>query len=212
MKNSCIKLFTLILIIILSSSNCFSKSTNSSSKGYIGTLPDLTRKYTSSEDNEKQPIKGVPSRYFNSENDLKPVPQDDPTFVNIILKPGKPSKYITDLNEFIPMLESIFDIIENNESVQVFNAKVYFFNTNADYFRDEYSGKPESNYVTYKKLMELNSHARSVALLRSEALKYNPYLSYHSEGYVYNPNNIQQQLDYLKSEIQQTILLLRDAK
>jgi len=60
--------------------------------------------------------------------------------------------------------------------------------------------------------MELNTHAHSVALLRSEAVKYNPYLAYHSEGYVYNPNNIQQQLDYLKNEIQQTILLIREGR
>ena len=143
---------------------------------------------------------------------MKPIPQDDPTFVNIILKPDKVSKYVKDLNEFIPMLEEISDLIDENSNVQVFNAKIFYFNKSVDYFRDKYADKPESNYQTYKKLMELNTHARSVAHLRSEAFKYNPYLAYHSEGYVYNPNNIQQQVEYLKSEIEQTILILRDAR
>ena len=110
------------------------------------------------------------------------------------------------------MLETISDMIEQESNVQVFNAKVYYFNRNVDYFRDKYDGKPESHYLTYKKLMELNTHAQSVALLRSEAQKYNPYLAYESEGYVYNPNNIRQQLEYLKKEIDQIILILREAK
>jgi hypothetical protein len=54
-------------------------------------------------------------------------------------------------------------------------------------------------------------HAKSVALLRNEAQKYNPYLAYGSSGYIYNPNNITEQLEYLKAEIEQTILLLKEA-
>ena len=45
--------------------------------------------------------------------------------------------------------------------------------------------------------MELNAHTKSIALLRTEAEKYNPYLSYGSAGYIYNPNNIQEQLGIL---------------
>ncbi len=198
-----------VLLLILNSPICIAKSTASSAKGYVGILPDLTRKFTPKE-NSKPSVKSTPAQDFNSENALKPVPQEDPTFVNIILKPDKISKYTIDLNEFIPILENIYDIIDEDKNVQIFNAKVYYFNKSADYFKDKYSDKPESNYITYKKLMELNTHARSVALLRSEALKYNPYLAYHNEGYVYNPNNIKQQLDYLKNEIQQTILMIRE--
>jgi hypothetical protein len=59
--------------------------------------------------------------------------------------------------------------------------------------------------------MELNTHAKSVALLRSEALKYNPYLAYSGAGYIYDPNNINEQLEFLKTELEKTILLLKDA-
>ena len=179
-------------------------------RGYVGTLPNLTRGYEAKEPQKTVPeIK--PSKNFNSESELKPVPRDNPAFVNIILKPDKTSQYVNDINEMIPLLENIYDLIDNKGNVQVFNAKVYYFNKNVDYLRDKYLNKPESQFVSYKRLMELSMHARSIALLRSEAEKYNPYLAYGSSGYIYNPNNIAEQLDYLKTEIEQTILILKES-
>ena len=187
-------------------------------KGYVGTLPELTRDYGpgggSGEDGEEEQtksVKPIESKDFNSENEIKPAPIDDPAFVNIILKTDKTSRYANDLNEFILMLENLYDVIDSGSNVQLFNAKVYYFNKNVDDFRDRYAGKPESSYISYKRIMELNAHTKSIALLRTEAEKYNPYLSYGSAGYIYNPNNIQEQLGFLKTEIQQTIILLRES-
>jgi hypothetical protein len=210
-----IQLFYILLVfalLVMPSNLSYSKNApeNFGGRGYVGTLPDLTRSF------EPTPEKKItpdiqPAKDFNSESEIKPVPRDNPTFVNIILKSDKTSQYVNDLNEFIPMLENIYDLIDNEGNVQIFNAKVYFFNKNADYFRDKYSNKPESQFVSYKRLMELSLHAKSVALLRNEAQKYNPYLAYGSSGYIYNPNNITEQLEYLKAEIEQTILLLKEA-
>lgn len=183
-------------------------------KGYVGTLPVLTRNYGSNEEatnTTPTSVSPIPSKDFNSENEIKPAPIEDPSFVNIILKTNKSSKYANDLNELIPILEEIYDMIDENKNVQIFNAKVYYLNKSIDYFKDKYANKPESQYISYKRLMELNTHTRSIALLRAEAEKYNPYLSYGSEGYIYNPNNIREQLGYLKDEIRQTVLLLRES-
>lgn len=179
-------------------------------RGYVGTLPDLTRTYQPPKEKKIAP-EMKPVKDFHSADEIKPVPRDNPTFVNIILKTEKTSQYVNDLNEFIPLLENIYDLIEDNSNVQVFNAKVYYFNKSAEYFREKYDNKPESQFVSYKRLMELSTHAKSIALLRSEAVKYNPYLAYGSAGYSYNPNNITEQLEYLKSEIQQTILILKES-
>lgn len=200
-------------LIIFQGSFCCAKKARPESfdgKGYVGTLPDLTREYEPQEPKQTTPQMN-PAKDFNSEDELKPVPRDNPAFVNMILKPDKTSQYVNDLNEFIPMLEDIYDLIEEESNVQIFNAKVYYFNKNADYFRDKYSGKPESHFVSYKRLMELSLHARSIALLRNEAEKYNPYLAYGDSGYIYNPNSITEQLGYLKTEIEQTILLLKES-
>lgn len=201
-----------ILILLLAGGLCFAKDRPESfdGRGYVGILPDLTRGYESEEPKQKHP-EMKPAKDFNSENELKPIPRDNPGFVNIILKSDKTSQYVNDINEFIPLLESIYDLIDNNSNVQIFNAKVYYFNKSADYFRDKYMNKPESEFVSYKRLMELNLHSRSIALLRSEAEKYNPYLAYGGAGYVYNPNNITEQLEYLKTEIEQTILILKES-
>ena len=178
--------------------------------GYVGTLPDLTRQYQPTEPKSTKPVIEQVEN-FHSSDQIKPIPRDNPAFVNIILKQDKTTRYVNDINEFIPMLEKIYDSIEDGENVQLFNAKVYFFNKNADYLRDKYVEKPEGEYISFKKLMELSTHAKSIALLRSEAQKYNPYLAYSGAGYIYDPDNITQQLEYLKKEVEQAILLLRDA-
>lgn len=205
--------YTLIIIslLCLQANYSFAKSTpeDFEGKGYVGTLPNLNRGYEVKEV-KKTPTEPKPSKDFNSENELKPVPRDNPAFVNIILKTDKTTQYTNDINEFIPLLEDIYDLIDDNSNVQIFNAKIYYFNKSAEYLRDKYKNKPESQYVSFRRLMELNTHAKSIAILRNEAEKYNPYLAYGSSGYIYNPNNISEQLDFLKTEIQQTILILKD--
>ncbi len=193
----------LIAIIFMLTSACYAA-------GYVGTLPDVTRSFVPSEPRSVKPVFEEVENFY-SPNQVKPAPRDNPTFVNIILKKDKTSQYLNDLNEFIPMLEKIYDSIEDKENVQLFNAKVYFFNKNADFMREKYLDKPESEYISFKKLMELSSHSKTLATLRSEAQKYNPYLAYGGAGYIYDPNNIDEQLNFLKIEIEQAILLLKEA-
>ena len=180
-------------------------------KGYLGTLPNLTKEHEPNEPSESAPIFDK-TQQFHSQNELRPIPRDDASFVNIILKPDKTSPYINDLNEFILILEKIYDSIENREDVQKFAAKVYFFKKHADYFRDKYANKPESFYISYQKLLELSLRANTVSNLRSEAEKYKPYLAYSGTGKVYNSENIDRQLEYLKSEIESVIVILKEAE
>ena len=204
-------LISIVLIFILSFQTGFAISTSTTEgRGYVGKLPNLSREYTPKNSTQSKP-EIIPSKDFNSENDLKPIPKEDPTFVNIILKKEKNSQYINDLTEFLPILENLTDLIEKESSVQLFNAKVYYFNKNAEYFRDKYLNKPESQFVSYKKLLELSTHAKSIAMLRNEAIRYNPYLASSQPDYIYNPNNVKKQIDYLKTEIEQTIIILKDA-
>lgn len=204
-------LIVLILLAMPTSEGVLAKSSEDlSGKGYVGTLPDLNKAF------EKEQPKKIypdfkPAKDFNSANELKPVPRDNPAFVNIILKTDKTSKYVNDVNEFIPMLEALSDMIDDNVNVQVFNAKAYYFTKSADYFKDKYANKPESYFISYKKLLELSMHTKSIALLRTEAAKYNPYMAYGGSGYLYNPDSLTEQLGYLKKEINQTILILKEA-
>lgn len=80
-----------------------------------------------------------------------------------MLKTDKTSPYLNDLNEILPQLEKLLVCIENNDNVQKFKAKAYFFNKTVDYLRNKYEGKPESSYISYQKLLELSSHTQSIA-------------------------------------------------
>ena len=125
------KLILLILVFILSLPSYAKKTADYEGMGYVGTLPDVTRNFSPSEPKSTKPIIEQIDN-FNSINYVKPIPRDNPTFVNIILKKDKTSQYINDINEIIPMLEKIHTSIEENENVQLFNAKVYFFNKSVD--------------------------------------------------------------------------------
>lgn len=203
------KILLVICLTLLAFPAFSATKEDNSGKGYLGTLPDLKSKYRPSETTTVRPdFEEVET--FKSASFVKPVPRDNPTFVNIILKRDKTSQYVNDINEFIPILEKIYDSIDEQENVQLFNAKVYYFNKNADYLSTKYIDKPEGEYISFKKLMELSTHAKSIALLRAEAQKYNPYLAYSDKGYIYDPNNIDEQLNFLKKEVKQIILLLKD--
>jgi len=194
------KILVFILAIVIGTQGVFafslfgnkSKKTSPSAlegKGYAGTLPNVTKKFTTTEPSDAKPTYEKTDT-FHSSNEIKPVPRDNPAFVNIILKSDKTSQYINDINEFLPVVEKVYNSIENGEDVQRFVACVFFLNQNADYLREKYEGKPESNYVSFRKMLELSFHAKAVSALRAEAVRYNSYLAYSGAGYIYDPNNI----------------------
>lgn len=219
------KFFVLVLMIFFSTVSCSAFSFgwkkdnstpkdiefNNEGKGYVGTLPDISKNFQSSEPKATKPIYEK-SKKFNSSDEIKPIPRENPAFVNIILKSDKTSQYVNDINEILQLLENILFCIDNNYDVQKFNAKVFFFNKTVEYLQGKYAGLPESSYTSFQKLLTLNTHTKSVATLRTEAEKYRPYLAYTGSGYLYNENVINQQLDYLKTEIEETIVILKDVR
>ena len=178
-------------------------------KGYAGTLPSLGEKIEKSKTKVTTPI-FESQEGFNDPSDLKPVPKDNPAFINIIQKKDETSNYANDAGEIIPMLEKLVDCIEDNESLQLFITKANLLTLNIDNLAEKYDGKPESYYTSFKKLQEVNNYIKSIATLRREAVTYQRYLAYSTSGSIYNPENIAQQLEYLVEELTTTILLLKE--
>ncbi len=178
-------------------------------KGYAGTLPNLGDKIEKSKTKVATPIFEA-QEGFDNPSDLKPVPKDNPAFINIIQKKGKTSQYANDTNEIIPMLEKLVDCIEDNESLQLFITKANLLTLNIDNLAQKYDGKPECYFESFRKLQEVNRYVKSISTLRREAVTYQRYLAYSSSGSIYNPENIQQQLQYLLEEMNSAILLLRE--
>ena len=107
-------------------------------------------------------------------------------------------------------MEKLVDSIEAEENVQLFVTKANLLTMNVDYLIDKYKNKPESYYESFKKLLEVNRYTKTLSNLRREAVVYQRYLAYSESGSIYNPENINQQLQYLLEELNSAILLLRD--
>ena len=201
-------LLLFILTIIICPNAWAAKPVIDQSKGYVGELPQLGKEYV-----ETEPTKAKPqyeaTKKFNSANQVKPVPRDNPAFVNIILKADKKTQYINDINELIPTLEKIYDSIENEEDVQKFIARTYFFNKTIEYLRNKYENKPEFYFISFQKILETDLHVQTVANLRAEAVKNAPYMAYGADGKIYNSINVDEQLSFLKKDIEETITIIK---
>lgn len=179
--------------------------------GYVGTLPNIEESYPQNETKESLP--GV--EYQNGFNDpyaIKPAPKDNASFINIIVKKDKTSQYVNDLNDIIPIVENLQTTIESKDDVQKFNAQSYFLKENVEYFRNKYKNKAEESYISFKKLMLLNTHIQAIAQLRLESETYSPYLEAEGSGNIFTQNNINTQLDYLLAEIKSTLVVLKETK
>lgn len=177
-------------------------------KGYAGTLPELNKNLQPKQKKVSTPI-FESQENFNSPSDLKPVPKDNPAFINIISKKDKTSAYVIDANEIIPLIQKLADCIEENASVQLFVTRANVLAMNLDHLNSKYNGQPESYYESFKKLMEINQYIKSIAQLRREAITYQRYLAYQSTGSIYNPENINQQLQYLLEELNTAVIMLK---
>lgn len=205
----------LLLLITLPSNAAFWNKKNKAleqelqGKGYAGNLPDIGEKIERSKTKVTTPVFEA-QEGFDNPAELKPVPKDNPAFINIIQKKDKTSQFVNDVNEVIPMLEKLVDCIEDNESLQLFITKANLLTLNIDNMAEKYNGKPESYYESFRKLQEVNRYVKSISLLRKEAVTYQRYLAYSESGSIYNPENINQQLQYLLEELNTAILLLRE--
>lgn len=209
------KILIVLLIIMCSSLGCMAKTADSTtnnvldSKGYTGTLPDILDKYQTT-----KPAKGTPvfeaEEGFDDPDKLRPVPSENPAFVDIIMKRDKTSNYVKDISRIIPQVEALIDCIENGEDIQMFVAKATTFDFSVGALRKRYEGKPESYFVSYTKLMELALRAKSLAELRKEGAEYNKYLAYQSAGAIYAPDNINKELEYFLEELQKALGVLRE--
>ena len=177
-------------------------------KGYAGTLPDLESKVRTKQDKVVKPV-FESQKGFDNPSNIKPVPRDNPAFVDIISKKDRTSGYVIDANNIIPMMEKLVDCIEDNGNVQLFVTRANVLTMNIDYLVEKYNGQPESYYESFKKMLEVNRYVKSLAQLRREAVTYQRYLAYQATGSIYNPENINQQLQYLLEELNNAILLLK---
>lgn len=213
------KIFSLILFLFCLASPAFAgifekkpaKLVIPQGSGYVGTLPNIESGFPQSQTQEAAPAFEYKDG-FNDPYSIKPIPRDNPSFVNIIMKKDKTSAYINDLNYIISIIEDLQTDIEDSQNVQKFNAESYFLKENVEYFRDKYKNKAEESYISYRKLLQLNTHVQTIAQLRLESEAYSPYVTAQGSGNMFTSNNIDNQLDYLLKDIKSTLVVLKQTR
>lgn len=208
------KILVLLLMLFCASQCTFAKAAKlviPEGSGYVGTLPDVTERFQKSEPQDARPSSSYKNN-FDTQDDIKPAPRDNPAFVNIIMKKDKTSQYINDLNDLISIIEQLQTVIEDKDGVQRFNAESYYLGKNVEYFRDKYKNKAESSYVSFKKVTQLNTHVQTISQLRLDSEVYTPYVTAEQSGNMFSQNSIDTQLGYLLDEIKSTLVVLKEAR
>ena len=184
-----------------------------SGAGYMGTLPDIESEfsYLRKESSEKSIAPySVQELDKKNEQELKPVPRDDDKYVDIIIKKDKSSQYMNDVNDVILILEKLRKCLNTNQDIQKFNAIVSNLIDNVDYIKNEYSGKPEENYLSYNKLIQISSIARETASFRTRIQRTQLYLPYTSSDNIYTKENLDSKLKNLLNTVNETIFILKN--
>ncbi|MGN1124978.1 MAG: hypothetical protein ACI4SM_02210 [Candidatus Gastranaerophilaceae bacterium] len=207
------KRFLLVLILFTLSTNSafcmIDAATGEEIKGYRGELPDVTERFQKFVKKTARPqFKSIDA--FNVSRGYKPVPRDNPAYVNVIIKKERKSDFANDINNLIPIVEKLISSIENGENEQLFAARANFMYDNVEYVRKKYAERDERYYPAYDALITSSNRARTVVNIRNEAKAYSVYLPYQTEGYMYTPQYLDAQLKNLYQELTNTIILMRD--
>lgn len=181
--------------------------------GYVGTLPNIEAEfsYLRKEVSEKATVPySVEQLDKQNQQKLKPIPREDDTYVDIIVKKDKTSKYTNDINSVIIILEKLRKCINTNQNIQMFNAIVSNLIDNVEYIREEYKDKPESNYFSYNRIVLVSNEAREVATFRTQGLAAEKYLPYTSSSNIYTKENLSDKLESLLNNVNETLFILKN--
>lgn len=184
-----------------------------SGAGYVGTLPNIDAEFAYLR--KKVPEKAQSPFSVNeldkqNEQSLKPIPIEDDTYVDIIIKKDKKTQYLKDVIGVIVVLEKLRKCLNTNQNIQMFNAIVSNLIDNVEYIRVEYKDKPEENYLSYSRLLYVSSEAREVANFRMQGYTRQKYQPYTSENNIYTKENLDEKLEHLLNNVNETLFILKN--
>ena len=199
------KFFTLVVLLIV--------VILTTGAGYVGTLPNIEAEfnYLKKQSSEKSmaPYTVEQLDKINEER-LKPIPREDDSYVDIIIKKDKTTKYLKDVNHVIIILEKLRKCLNTNQDIQMFNAIVANLIDNVEYIRVEYKDKPECNYLSYNRLLVISQHSREVANFRTQGYATQKYMPYTSDNNIYTREALESKLQNLLNEVNETIFILKN--
>lgn len=183
---------------------------NLEGKGYYGTLPDIEGDF----EYKKETIQSAPKKQY-SEKDLKDgllldAPLDDPLFLDVIIKKDKNSDYVNDLVKIKETLEKLRECINNNSSIQFFNANVNVLDLQTRNLERKYQYTSYAQTNSYYAIRHVNYSAKVLGNLKFDANFYSRYMPLQDS--IYTPQNIKAQSNALLEEIDKTIFEIGNAQ
>ena len=107
-------------------------------------------------------------------------------------------------------MEKLRRCLNTDRDIQKFNAIVSNFIDNVEYIRIEYKDKPESSYLSYKRLLVLSQEARDAATFRMKGLAIEKYMPYTSGDNIYTKEALDSKLNNLLTNVNDTIYTLKN--
>lgn len=179
----------------------------------MGTLPDIEAEfnYLRKEKSEKaMPTYSVEELDKQNEQELRTIPRDNENYVDIIIKKDKTTQYLHDVNSVILILEKLRKCINTDGDIQRFNAIVSNLIDNVSYIQEEYKDKPESNYLSYTRIVVVAQEARAVANFRMQGQVSASYMPYTSQSNIYTKENLENRLKSLLNNVNETLFILKN--
>ena len=197
--------------------NIFSKFKKDSNKedgetkGYYGTLPNISRDFayknqsssTTNEINAK-----IPTDEELQNTELKSAPYDDALFLDVIVKKEKASNYVNDIQKTKFALNNLKKCIEEQGDIQRFNGCVNVIDLLVQNLKNKYQDKSEAYKESYADILNTNYYAKILGNLMYDANYYSRYVP-TSQG-KYSKENIQKEQQALLVRINKTIFLINN--
>lgn len=184
--------------------------TDTQGKGYYGTLPDVMGDF----EYKRETSQTVKQKQY-SEKDLKDgllldAPLNDPLFLDVIIKKDKNSDYVNDLMKIKETLEKLKECINNDASIQFFNANVNVLDLQTSNLEKKYQYTAYAQSESYYAVRHVNYSAKVLGNLKFDANFYSRYMPVQDS--VYAPKNIKEQSQALLDEINNTIFQIGNAR
>lgn len=195
------KIFVLIFIILFTAG-----------AGYEGKLPDLETDMAYKIKTKKIEHAPFPNAKKGNikEKELVKVPRENKEFVDIIIKKDRTSEYVKDIQPVIEVLEKFKNYIEDDVSVQMFNACASSYIDYAYFIQTKYQSRPERYYASYRAITGIIEDTRDAATLRAESVAYKKYLPYSAEGQKYSKESLDANGKILLKKIYDTLFVLKN--
>ena len=180
-------------------------------KGYYGELPDINSDF----EYKKQTLPSAPQIDMEipkddefDEDNIKKAPYDDSLFLDMVIKKEPDSQYLNDIQKLKYALENLKKCIEEQGSIQRFNACVNVFELYVQNFKKKYENKSESLKESYIDVLNTNYYAKLLGNLKYDSNYYARYIPTNQGKY--SKENIAFEEKKLLDRINRTLFLLNN--